>query len=73
MSGKNIVEIEANKDINGTDVFEGTFPKTHIDELMLEFDAQARRGPRRDAQGDGGASKEIHMIPSARAAKGASP
>jgi len=63
MSGKNIIEIEANKDIDGTEVFEGTFAKTHIDELMLEFTPKHVGVPVATLKGDGGASKEIHMIP----------
>ena len=63
MSGKNIVEIPANKDIDGTNVFEGTFPEIHIDELMLEFDPKHVGAPVATLKGAGGASKEVHMIP----------
>lgn len=63
MSGKNIVELAANKDIDTASGFEGTFPSLHVDELMLEFDPK-HVGPPIALFGNGsGGTKEFHLIP----------
>ena len=63
MSGKNMVELEANKNLHGTDVFEGTFASLHIDELLLEFDPKHSGAPVAMLSGPGGVTKEVHVAP----------
>ena len=60
---KNIVELAANVEVDGTKAFEATFPPTDVHELLLEFDPK-HRGPPICVLSDGGANtKEIHVPP----------
>lgn|GEM_PF-2299845 len=60
---RNILEIEAHKEITPTVAFEATFSPLAIDEVMLEFDPK-HSGPPVIVLGNGsGETKEIHMLP----------
>jgi hypothetical protein len=61
MSG-NILELPANKAIDGADAFEATFAPHAVDELMLEFDPK-HSGPPLVVLGLAGGPKEIHPTP----------
>src|SRR5689334_7153404 len=61
--GRNIVELAANTDVDGTKAFETSFPATEVHELMLEFDPK-HTGPPICVLSDAGANpKEIHVPP----------
>ena len=63
MPGRNIVELAANVDVDGTKAFEASFPATDVHELMLEFDPK-HSGPPICVLSDGAAnSKEVHVPP----------
>lgn len=63
MSGRNIVELAANANVDGTTAFEATFPATEVHELMLEFDPKHTGPPICVLSGGSGGSKEIHVPP----------
>jgi hypothetical protein len=48
---RNIVELEANQDVDGERAYEGAFAPVTVDELMLEFDPKH------------GGRKEVHPAP----------
>jgi hypothetical protein len=60
---RNIVEIEANADVDGQRAFERSFAATSIDEVMLEFDPKHSGPPIVVLSNDAGAQKEIHPSP----------
>jgi hypothetical protein len=62
MTGKNIVELQANQAIDGAAAFEATFPAHVVDELMLEFDPK-HSGPPLVVLSGGAAPKEVHPTP----------
>jgi hypothetical protein len=64
MAGKNITELEANKEIDGQEGFEATFPPTEIHELMLVFDPRQSGPPIVALSDTTGAKQVIHMRPS---------
>lgn len=57
---RNIVELEANQDIDGERAFEREFPAVAIDELMLEFEPKHTGPPLVVLSNDAGVRKEIH-------------
>lgn len=63
MAGKNIVELAANTEIDGTRAFEATFAPTGVHELMLEFDPRHTGPPIVRLSGNDGAAEELHPIP----------
>ena len=63
MAGKNITELAANKEIDGQEGFEATFPPTEIHELMLEFDPRQSGPPIVALSDTTGAKQVIHMRP----------
>jgi hypothetical protein len=60
---RNIVELEANQDVDGERAFERTFSPVVVDELMLEFDPKHTGPPLVVLSNDAGAKKEIHPAP----------
>ena len=62
MTGKNIVEFEANKSIDGTEAFVANFASHVVDELMLEFEPK-HSGPPLVVLTGGAGTKEIHPTP----------
>ena len=63
MSGKNILELAADKEIDGQEGFEATFPAMPVHELMLLMDPR-RSGPPIVVLSDGtGVTKEVHPLP----------
>lgn len=63
MGGRNIVELAANTDVDGTKAFEASFPATEVHELMLEFDPKHTGPPICVLAGGSAGSKEIHVPP----------
>jgi hypothetical protein len=57
---RNIVELEANQDVDGERAFERAFTPVAVDELMLEFDPKHSGPPLVVLSNDAGAKKEIH-------------
>ncbi len=63
MPGKNIVELAANVEIDGTRAFEASFAPTGIHELLVEFEPKHAGPPIVKLSGDGGATEEVHPNP----------
>ena len=63
MSGRNIVEIAANADVDGTKAFESTFAAFEVHEFMLEFDPKHPGPPICTLSNAGSHPKEIHPAP----------
>jgi hypothetical protein len=59
---KNIVELEANQEIDGERAFEASFSPVGVDELMLEFDPKRSGPPVVVLSNDSGARKEVHPL-----------
>src|SRR5687767_7050284 len=59
----NIVQLDANVDIDGEHAFEKTFPATAVDEIMLEFGPKHTGPPLIVLSNDAGVKKEVHPTP----------
>jgi hypothetical protein len=60
---RNIVELEANQDVDGERAYEGAFAPVSVDELMLEFDPRHSGPPLVVLSNDAGGRKEVHPTP----------
>jgi hypothetical protein len=60
---RNIVELQANKDVSADSPFEATFPPVDVDEILLEFDPKHSGPPLIVLSNSGGATKEVHPMP----------
>jgi hypothetical protein len=63
MPGRNIVEIEAKKEIDGTQAFEASFAPTPVHELMLEMEVKRRGPPICVLTTEDGGKVEVHPNP----------
>jgi hypothetical protein len=59
----NIVQLDANMDIDGERAFEATFAPTAVDEILLEFDPKHSGPAVIHLSNDSGGRKEIHPTP----------
>jgi hypothetical protein len=63
MSGKNIVELPANQEIDGTKAFEASFSPLAVHEVLLEFDPKHSGPPLCRFSNEQGGTQELHMLP----------
>ncbi len=62
MAGAGVVELVANKELQGDEAFEATFPPMTVGEVTVECDPK-RSGPPVCVLGDGTAKAEVHPAP----------